>query len=137
MNIAIVPAPTAPSSPTTPGDDLVALRPTAITMKIAKGSGKATLPGHLQVHRFDDHDIVALADEPISGGRPLLQPVWRGRGPSRELPSLSDSRNYVRDQIESLPPRLRTCEVAKEPWKLIASDGLVAKIEELVKEAGL
>jgi nicotinate phosphoribosyltransferase len=108
-----------------------------ITMKIAKGSGKATLPGQLQVHRFDDHDLVALADEPIAGGRPLLQPVWRGRGPSRELPSLNESRNYVRDQIESLPARLRACEVAKEPWKLVASDGLVARIEELVKEAGL
>src|SRR4029077_7632512 len=34
-----------------------------ITMKLAKGSGKATLPGELQAYRFDDHDLIALADE--------------------------------------------------------------------------
>ncbi|HEY8076698.1 MAG TPA: hypothetical protein VIF62_21380, partial [Labilithrix sp.] len=32
-----------------------------ITMKVAKGTGKATLPGELQVYRFSDHDVVALA----------------------------------------------------------------------------
>ncbi|MDB4969919.1 MAG: Nicotinate phosphoribosyltransferase, partial [Myxococcales bacterium] len=53
-----------------------------LTMKLARGSGKATLPGELQVHRFADHDLVALAGESItSGGRELLKPVWRGRAP--------------------------------------------------------
>ena len=33
----------------------------ATTMKVAHGTGKATLPGELQVWRFADHDLVALA----------------------------------------------------------------------------
>jgi len=109
-----------------------------ITMKIARGSGKATLPGELQVHRYDDHDLVALAGENVgSGGVPLLQPVWRGRSAARELPSLEDSRKYLRAQVESLPAAIRALDPAAPPWPLVASDGLTARIEELVKEAGL
>ncbi len=109
-----------------------------VTMKISRGSGKATLPGELQVYRFADHDIVALSDETApSGGRPLLEPVWRGRGPVRELPSLDASRERVRRQVEALPPAVRGLQPASPPWKLVASDGLVARIGELVKEAGL
>jgi nicotinate phosphoribosyltransferase len=109
-----------------------------LTMKIARGSGKATLPGSLQVYRFADHDLVALADEPApSGGRALLEPVWRGRAPVGELPSLAASRAWVRRQIETLPPPLRALEPAARPWPLVASDGLAARIDALVKEAGL
>jgi nicotinate phosphoribosyltransferase len=109
-----------------------------VTMKIARGSGKATLPGELQVHRFSDHDLVALADEAApSGGRPLLQPVWRGRGPARELPPLEASRAYVREQVEALPKTVRGFLPAAPPWPLVASDRLVARISELVQEAGL
>src|SRR5262249_39739892 len=44
-----------------------------LTMKLSRGTGKATLPGELQVHRLGDHDLVALAGEAVpSGGRPLL-----------------------------------------------------------------
>jgi len=43
------------------------------TMKLSKGSPKATLPGRLQVFRRSDHDLVALADEDHAG-RPLLRP---------------------------------------------------------------
>jgi hypothetical protein len=107
-------------------------------MKIARGSGKATLPGVLQVYRFADHDVVALADEVApSGGRPLLQPVWRGRAPTGALPGLAESRSYVRAQVESLPRPIRGLEPAVPPWKLVASDGLTDKIAELVKEAHL
>jgi nicotinate phosphoribosyltransferase len=109
-----------------------------ITMKFSRGSGKATLPGELQVYRFADYDIVALAGEPApSGGRPLLAPVWRGRAPSRELPSLDESRRYVKAQIDSLPAPIRALDPAAPPWRLVASDGLCARIESLVKEAGL
>lgn len=109
-----------------------------ITMKIARGSGKATLPGELQVYRFADHDVVALADEPPpSGGRPLLQPVWRD-GAALEQPTLEASRAYVRRQIEALPKAVRALEPAESAgWRLIASDGLVARVERLCREAGL
>ena len=73
-----------------------------ITMKLARGSGKATLPGELQVYRFADHDLVALADEAApSGGRALLQPVWRGRAPVARAAVAGASRaRYVRAQID-------------------------------------
>src|SRR6185369_17692559 len=48
-----------------------------VTMKISRGSGKATLPGLLQVHRYRDHDLVAVEGEAVpSGGRALLEPLW-------------------------------------------------------------
>jgi nicotinate phosphoribosyltransferase len=109
-----------------------------ITMKVARGSGKATLPGELQVYRHADHDLVALADEPApSGGQPLLRPVWRGRAPVEKLPPLETSRQWVRKQVESLPKPVHDLEPAVPPWTLVASDGLLAKIDALVKEAGL
>ncbi|HXU74764.1 MAG TPA: hypothetical protein VN947_35955 [Polyangia bacterium] len=106
-----------------------------LTMKLARGTGKATLPGELQVHRFADHDLVALGDEAVpSGGRKLLQPVWRGRAPVAP-PTAAESRAYARAQIEALPARLRALETAASPWPLVASDGLVAKVEQLMKES--
>lgn len=112
----------------------------AITMKVAKGTGKATLPGELQVWRFADHDLVALASEPApSGGaaRAMLQPVWRGGAPVREtsaIDDLTDARERARTEIEALPAELRRLAVPGER-KLVASDGLVGEIERLVTDA--
>jgi nicotinate phosphoribosyltransferase len=106
-----------------------------ITMKMAKGSGKATLPGEIQAYRFADHDLVALADEPApTGGAPLLSPVWRGSAPVAELPSLDDTRAHVRRQVDALPPAMRALESAPART-LVASDGLVRQIEALTREA--
>jgi len=106
-----------------------------ITMKMAKGSGKATLPGEIQAYRFADHDLVALADEPApSGGTPLLSPVWRGTAPVAELPSLDETRAHVRRQVEALSPALRALDGAATRT-LVASDGLVRQIEALTREA--
>ncbi len=105
------------------------------TMKVSRGSGKATLPGALQAYRFHDHDLIALADEPApSGGRALLHPVWRGGAPV-EQPSLVASREYVRAELAGLPPSLRALEPAPRPWALVASDRLAHEVERLVKEA--
>lgn len=107
-----------------------------ITMKVAKGSGKATLPGRLQVTRYADHDLVALEDEVTpSGGKALLQPLWRGRE-ALPQPIAAASRDYVRAQWEALPARLQNNAVSDTPWPLVASDGLVALIESLVRAAG-
>ena len=108
-----------------------------VTMKLARGSGKATLPGELQVYRFSDYDLVALADEAVTGGAPLLRPVWRGRAPVAGLPTLDESRAHVRRQIEALPADLRALEQAPRPRAIVASDALVALIERLSKEAGI
>jgi nicotinate phosphoribosyltransferase len=110
-----------------------------LTMKLARGTGKATLPGELQVHRFADHDLVALAGEAVaSGGRNLLTPVWRGRAPLPQ-PTLPQARAYTQAQVAALPAALRALETPApgEPprWPLVASDGLVAKVESLMKES--
>ncbi|MDF2696737.1 MAG: hypothetical protein K0S65_5120 [Labilithrix sp.] len=115
----------------------------AVTMKVAKGSGKATLPGELQVWRFSDHDLVALASEPPvgGGGRAMLTPVWRGEAPVVETDpraDLAEARVRAREEIEALPPELRRIERSGEAprtRKLVASDGLVREIERLVAEA--
>jgi nicotinate phosphoribosyltransferase len=115
-----------------------------VTMKIARGTGKATLPGQLQVHRYADHDLVALEDEAVpSGGRALLQPVWRGRDLVAALPSLSQSREATRVAVTRLPAALQALESppppeqsnAPPPWPLVASDGLVATVERLMHDA--
>lgn len=110
----------------------------AITMKVAKGTGKATLPGELQVHRFSDHDVVALASEPAPGGsRAMLAPIWRGGAPVRETDARADldaARTRAAEDIAALPDDLRRLD---RPGlrKLVASDGLVREIERLVTEA--
>jgi nicotinate phosphoribosyltransferase len=113
----------------------------SITMKVAKGTGKATLPGELQVWRYADHDLVALASEKApSGGRPMLQPVWRGEALVHDRDAradLSAARNHAREEIAMLPEELRSIEkgTSGPGRKLVASDGLVREIERLVAEA--
>ncbi len=108
------------------------------TMKVAHGTGKATLPGRLQVYRYADHDLITLHDEPApttSGvARPLLQPVWSGAAQVAAPPTTQQSRAYVREQLAALPPALLGLEAAP-PWPLVASDRLVRQIETLVREA--
>lgn len=115
----------------------------ATTMKVAHGTGKATLPGELQVWRFTDHDLVALATEPSPGGgaRPVLVPVWRGDAPvaeSNAKADLSAARARAKSDVAALPAPLRALDASRETGalrKLVASDGLVREIERLVAEA--
>lgn len=112
----------------------------AVTMKVAKGTGKATLPGELQVWRFADHDLVALAGEPSPGGgaRRMLEPVWRGtkRENARDARAdLAAARARAAEEIAMLPEELRRLDQAPAR-KLVASDALVREIERLVGEAG-
>jgi len=106
------------------------------TMKLSRGSGKATLPGPLQVHRFADHDRIALADEAApAGATPLLRPAWRGRS-ALPQPTLAESRDHARQAIASLPPSLRAFDERPfEPRRLVASDALAREIERLTAEA--
>ena len=112
----------------------------ATTMKVAHGTGKATLPGELQVWRFSDHDVVALASEPSpgQGAKALLAPVWRGDAPVREASAraeLAEARERCRADLAALPAELRALENKDVSRKLVASDALVREIERLVGEA--
>ena len=109
-----------------------------VTMKVAKGTGKATLPGELQVWRSSDHDVVALASEPSPGGRPMLLPFWRGgaavstEGPRADLAA---ARQRAKAEIAALPEELRSIDPEPARRLLVASDALVREIERLVGEA--
>ena len=108
----------------------------AITMKLAKGSGKATLPGRLQVYRFGDHDLVALESEPAkTGGKPLLTPFWRGGECVRKPLPIADTRAYVRSQVAALPAELARLDPPSADRKLVISDTLRASVERLAREA--
>lgn len=111
----------------------------AITMKVARGSGKATLPGELQVWRFSDHDVVSLASEPpLVGARGMLRPFWRRDAlvePTDVRADLRQARDHAREQIQALPPELRAIAPGPAGRKLVASDALVREIERLVAEA--
>ncbi|MBL9008312.1 MAG: hypothetical protein JNJ46_28890 [Myxococcales bacterium] len=114
------------------------------TMKVARGSGKATLPGRLQAYRFDDHDHVCGADEPPPpGGRPLLVPLWRGRELVAPLPSLDASRTSVQAQLQALPAAFtdivrdgQGSDGSPPPtWPIVLSDALLAQVRELIHAA--
>ena len=112
----------------------------ATTMKVAHGTGKATLPGELQVWRFSDHDVVALAREPSpgAGARPMLAPVWRGDAPVRETTAradLAEARERCATDLAALPAPLRALDTKDAARKLVASDALVREVERLVGEA--
>jgi nicotinate phosphoribosyltransferase len=113
----------------------------AVTMKVAKGTGKATLPGELQVWRFADHDLVSLASEPAPGGgaRKMLEPVWRGSSRTASSDARADlalARSRAAEEIASLPDALRSLDPKHTASrKLVASDALAREIDRLVAEA--
>jgi nicotinate phosphoribosyltransferase len=79
-------------------------------------SGKVTLVDKKQVWRtFDDQgamqrDLIALKDEEVSEGSPLLEPVMAGGQIMRPLPTLPASRDYFQSQFAKLPETYRTLQ---------------------------
>jgi nicotinate phosphoribosyltransferase len=108
------------------------------TMKLSRGSGKMTLPGRLQAHRYRDHDLISLDGETApAGGRSLLQPLWRGGSPSHALDShtaLASARRAAREGLAALPDAVRRLD-EPEAWPLLASDALVDLITRRTREA--
>ena len=80
-----------------------------------RSEGKATWPGRKQVHRRHDPDgrwrgdVVAPVSDPVPGA-PLLVPVIRAGRLVAPLPELSEIRRRVRDEVASLPERLRALD---------------------------
>ena len=78
-------------------------------------SGKVIYPGRKQVVRRLDHgvfagDTIGQPDEQLDG-EPLLVPVMKnGRRLPQHHPDLQASRNWARQQIDRLPPQLRSLE---------------------------
>lgn len=89
------------------------------TMKLSRGSGKATLPGRVQVFRSPGGvDVVGLHDEDLDG-EPLLQLAWDTQGP-------------VHDANPPSPPdRLRAALAAMPPEALVPREARVAVSQRL------
>ena len=74
---------------------------------------KATLPDAKQVYRFRDgdgilhHDVLALEDEDILGGEPLLERVMEGGQRTLSPPTLERSRRLFREESAALPERFK------------------------------
>lgn len=80
--------------------------------KVKLSTGKITLPGLKQVHRFItggrfDHDLIALETEAIEGATPLLAPVMTDGRRLREAEPLEQARDRCRGSLAALPPELQ------------------------------
>lgn len=89
------------------------------TMKTS--TGKVTLPGVKQVYRHEvdghfDRDVIALASEPVRGGRPLLEKVMASGRRAGAAAELDAARERARSAIAHLPGRLRGLDRANVPY---------------------
>ena len=102
--------------------------------KLKLSPGKATMPGRKQVYRITengryDHDVLALHDEPIARGQPLLHQVMAGGEPAQPPETLDTIRARSCEAVAKLPDRLRALTPAAMPYVVEPSPGLQRLIE--------
>jgi nicotinate phosphoribosyltransferase len=101
-----------------------------------RSPGKETWPGSKQVFReFDasgqmQRDHLVLTDE-AAPGVPLLREVMHEGRRATTLPNLIGSREYCRDQLARLPPRLTRIEDGEGGYEVEVSTRLRALAVEL------
>ncbi len=99
-------------------------------------SGKVIYPGRKQVvRRLDDGvfagDTIGKPDEQLDG-EPLLVPVMKnGRRVPQHNPALQASRSWARQQIDLLPPQLRSLEATGWSYPVDVSPGIARELERL------
>ncbi|HUH70956.1 MAG TPA: nicotinate phosphoribosyltransferase [Mycobacterium sp.] len=99
-------------------------------------SDKVIYPGRKQVVRRLDHgvfaaDTIGKPDEQLDG-EPLLVPVMKnGRRLPQHDPDLPASRNWARQQIDRLPPQLRSLEATGWSYPVDISPGIARELERL------
>jgi nicotinate phosphoribosyltransferase len=106
--------------------------------KIKLSTGKVTLPGVKQVHRFldgdvMDHDVVALEEEEVTGGRPLLAEVMREGRRTNSSDTLDACRRRCAQALGRLPERLRSLDPS-DPYRVEISSGLNELVERMRRE---
>lgn len=99
------------------------------SMKLSRGSGKASLPGLVQVFRQGGVDTVGLREE-VLPGEPLLRPVWEGSSPLPQ-PEPAQSREWAQQALAALPPGHLEAREVQVP----VSDSMVDRITQLVRSA--
>jgi nicotinate phosphoribosyltransferase len=106
--------------------------------KIKLSPGKKTYPMAKNVFRRRDRsdrfcgDHVTRADESAEG-QPLLVPILQAGRLVAELPSLESIRSHCRQQLASLPERLRALD-AKPDYPVSYSDALEADARRLFQQ---
>ncbi|ORA79988.1 nicotinate phosphoribosyltransferase [Mycobacterium malmoense] len=97
-------------------------------------SGKVIYPGRKQVvRRLADGlfagDTIGMPGEHLDG-EPLLVPVMKN---GRRLPqrNLQESRNWARQQVDRLPPQLRSLEATGWSYPVDVSPGIAGELESL------
>lgn len=106
--------------------------------KIKLSTGKVTLPGRKQVHRFIDggriqHDVISLRDEEIDGSHPLMGQVMKGGERIDDRETLEQMQARCLGAVEKLSPELKALE-AKSRYDVRLSEGLDALAEELTAQ---
>jgi nicotinate phosphoribosyltransferase len=108
--------------------------------KIKLSAGKATLPGRKQVYRFAggecyESDLIALEDEDVAGGTPLLINVMKnGRRTSSREP-LTTARERCARTLDALPTHLKSLEPAPQHYPVRISEELQALVRRMHEEA--
>ncbi len=101
------------------------------TMKLSRGSGKATLPGLIQAWRQPDgSDRIGRRGERLPG-RALLEPVWV-EDAALPLPEPAEARAYATAQRAALPPEARRPRRVEVP----VSEALAELVRSCAQSAG-
>lgn len=101
------------------------------TPRVKHSPGKINLPARKQLYRRLDADgryagdVIALRDEPIEEGEPLLAPLVRGgRIDEAALARAGQARERVKDALERLPGEVRSLASGKSGYPVELSEGL-------------
>ncbi|APE30210.1 nicotinate phosphoribosyltransferase [Halomonas aestuarii] len=99
--------------------------------RVKHSPGKINLPCRKQLYRRQDDrgrylgDILALRDEPVDAGEPLLRPlVQAGRLVEAEMALADDARERVADALPRFPEDVRRLEAGESDYPVTLSPGL-------------
>lgn len=102
--------------------------------RIKLSAGKITIPGRKQVYRFPaagtpEHDVMALEEEEVVGGRPLLERVMLGGRRVGEPEPLDSIRDRCLARLDELPDQLRLLE-ERADYDVRMSTGLQTLVDK-------
>lgn len=107
--------------------------------RIKLSTGKATLPGRKQVYRLAEgedefHDLIALEEEDVVGGRALLEKVMMGGSAMHPPEPLSALKDRCSKAILRLPNRLLSLEGSDDPYPVRLSSRLESLVDRMYRE---
>jgi len=99
--------------------------------RVKHSPGKINLPCPKQLYRRRDGrghylgDVIALRDEPIEAGEPLLRPLVKaGRLVEAEMARADEARERVADALPRFPADVRRLEAGASDYPVMLSPGL-------------